>query len=97
VDAVEDSDDATEAPASDPAEDSGDAAEQDAEQEPEDSDADDHDAGPLDQLGIPMSREPTIDDVRGDGDAHRRLAFGCSAIVLLALIGFWLVRAVLLG
>jgi hypothetical protein len=53
--------------------------------------------GPLDQLGIPMSRKPTIDDVRSDGEAHRRMAVGCSVAVGLALLAFWLVRAVLLG
>ena len=43
-----------------------------------------------------MSREPTIDDVRGDGDAHRRLAFGCSVVVTLFVVAFWLVRGYLL-
>ena len=51
---------------------------------------------PTDQLGIPMSREPTIDDVRSDGVDHRRLAVGCSVVVGLALVAFWLVRVVLL-
>ena len=49
---------------------------------------------PTDQLGIPMSREPTINDVRSDGVAHRRLAIGCSIGVTLLLVVFWLVRAV---
>ncbi len=51
---------------------------------------------PRDQLGIPMNREPTIDDVRGDGEEHRRLALGCSVVVTLFVIGFWLVRGYLL-
>lgn len=52
--------------------------------------------GPVDQLGIPMNREPTIDDVRGDGVAHRRLAVGCSVIVALFVILFWMIRGSLL-
>jgi hypothetical protein len=52
--------------------------------------------GPIDRLGIPMSREPTIDDVRSDGEQHRRLAFGCTALVTLFVVAFWLVRGYLL-
>ncbi|MEZ4437909.1 MAG: hypothetical protein R3B72_02395 [Polyangiaceae bacterium] len=63
----------------------------------EDDEAGDEAQGPVDQMGIPMSREPTIDDVRGDGDAHRRLALGCSALVTLLVIAFWVVRVVWLG
>jgi hypothetical protein len=63
--------------------------------EPQEDDDDEHE-GPVDQLGIPMSREPTIDDVRGDGDAHRRLAIGCSVVVTLFILAFWLVRGYLL-
>jgi hypothetical protein len=55
------------------------------------------DEGPVDQLGIPMSREPTIDDVRGDGEAHRRLALGCSVLVVALVAAFWVVRVYLLG
>jgi hypothetical protein len=51
---------------------------------------------PLDQLGIPMSREPVLDDVRSDGVDHRRLAIGCSLLVSVLLIAFWLVRGVLM-
>ena len=70
----------------------------DAEQPEVDDSADESgDIGPVDQLGIPMSRKPTIDDVRGDSESHRRLALGCSVAVALALVAFWLVRAVLLG
>ena len=53
-------------------------------------------SGPVDQLGIPMSREPTLDDVRSDGEDHRRLAVGCTVIVALLLVGFYLVRVLLL-
>jgi hypothetical protein len=48
----------------------------------------------LDQLGIPLSREPTIDDVRGDSAPHRRLALGCSLIGLGVVAAFWLWRLV---
>jgi hypothetical protein len=60
------------------------------------AEAGDEEVGPVDQLGIPMSREPTIDDVRGDGEAHRRLALGCTVAVTLLVLSFWLVRAYLL-
>ncbi len=43
-----------------------------------------------------MSREPTIDDVRGDGVQHRRLAVGCSVIVALLVVLFWVIRGQLL-
>ena len=59
--------------------------------------ADESDTGPVDQLGIPMSREPTIDDVRGDGDAHRRLAVGCTLLVTALVVAFWLIRVVVLA
>lgn len=67
------------------------------EERPEGADGDDAVVdGPVDQLGIPMSREPTIDDVRSDGEAHRKLALGCSVLVTLFVVGFWLVRGYLL-
>ncbi|MBM4376793.1 MAG: hypothetical protein FJ095_17060 [Deltaproteobacteria bacterium] len=53
-------------------------------------------AGPVDQLGIPMSREPTLDDVRSDGVEHRRLALGCTLLVALLLVGFFVLRVVVL-
>ena len=52
--------------------------------------------GPVDQLGIPMNREPTLDDVRSDGVEHRRLAVGCTLAVAALLIGFYVLRVVLL-
>lgn len=54
-------------------------------------------AEPVDQLGIPMNREPTLDDVRSDGVDHRRLAVGCTLAVALVLIGFYAVRMFLCG
>ncbi len=54
------------------------------------------DDGPVDQLGIPMSREPTLDDVRGDGEPHRNLAIGCTLSVAALLAAFYVVRALVL-
>ncbi len=69
-------------------------ADEDAPEEDDDSTEE-----PLDQLGIPMRREPTLDDVRSDGQQHRQLAFGCSVLVSLAVLlftrtaGFWRLSA----
>jgi hypothetical protein len=62
--------------------------------EPRDEDA--ADDGPVDQLGIPMSREPTLDDVRGDSGPHRSLAVGCSIAVIGVIAVFWLLRMLVL-
>jgi hypothetical protein len=51
----------------------------------------------VDQLGIPMSREPTIDDVRSDGEAHRRMALGCTLLVVAGVASFWVFRVWLAG
>jgi hypothetical protein len=47
--------------------------------------------------GLPLDRAPTLDDVRGESGSGRSIAWGCTALVLVALAGFWLVRAFLLG
>jgi hypothetical protein len=44
----------------------------------------------------PEGRAPTLDDVRGNDGTHRALALGCSAVVIVAVVAFWLVRVVLL-
>jgi len=72
------------------------AAEEEREEDLDDE-IDGEEDGPVDQLGIPMSREPTIDDVRGDGVEHRRLAMGCSLLVTVLVAAFWVVRVMLLG
>jgi hypothetical protein len=59
-------------------------------------DGTDEPGGAVDQLGIPMNREPTLDDVRGDGVQHRRLALGCTLLVALLLVGFYVLRVVVL-
>ena len=47
--------------------------------------------------GLPLDREPTLDDVRGSAGSGRTIAVGCFVLVVLAVIGFWLVRGGLLG
>jgi hypothetical protein len=44
-----------------------------------------------DAEGIPLDREPTLDDVRG-GANHFRFAVGCSAVVVLLVAAFWVLR-----
>jgi hypothetical protein len=47
-----------------------------------------------DEEGLPLDRAATIDDVRG-GENHFKLAVGCSAITLLLIAAFWLLRVLL--
>lgn len=64
----------------------------------------DHAGGPepakaerVDEEGLPLDREPTMDDVRGSEGSGRAIAVGCTMLVLIALVAFWLIRAGLLG
>jgi hypothetical protein len=41
--------------------------------------------------GLPLDREPTLDDVRG-GANHFKGAVGCSAVVVVLVAAFWLLR-----
>lgn len=45
----------------------------------------------LDEEGLPIDRALTLDDVRGEGSG-RTIAIGCTALVVLATVGFWLLR-----
>ena len=45
----------------------------------------------LDEEGLPLDRAPTLDDVRGEGSG-RTIAIGCTALVVLATAGFWVLR-----
>ncbi|MFO0759077.1 MAG: hypothetical protein U0359_21475 [Byssovorax sp.] len=45
-----------------------------------------------DEAGLPVDRPPTLDDVRGNDGTHRLAAIGCTAVVLLLVLGFWAVR-----
>jgi hypothetical protein len=47
-----------------------------------------------DEDGLPLDREPTIDDVRG-GANHFRFAIGCSAVVVALILAFWVLRGLL--
>jgi hypothetical protein len=47
-----------------------------------------------DEAGLPVDREPTIDDVRG-GENHFKLAVGCSAVVALLIVAFFVLRVLL--
>ena len=49
----------------------------------------------LDDEGLPIDRAPTLDDVRGEGSG-RTIAIGCTVLVLLAVLGFWVLRAAML-
>jgi hypothetical protein len=51
----------------------------------------------FDEEGLPLDREPTIDDVRGGEGSGRTIAVGCSILVVLAIAVFWLIRAGILG
>lgn len=46
----------------------------------------------LDEEGLPLDREPTLDDVRGDAGSGRTIAIGCTALMVLAVLGFWVLR-----
>ncbi len=48
-----------------------------------------------DEDGIPIDREPTLDDVRSDGEPHRLAALGCTAVVVTLVLAFWIIRALL--
>jgi hypothetical protein len=42
--------------------------------------------------GLPLDREPTMDDVRGGDHFGHRLAVGCAGAVILAVAIFWALR-----
>jgi len=45
-----------------------------------------------DEDGLPLDRAPTIDDVRGTENNHFKLAIGCTAVVAVLLLAFWVLR-----
>lgn len=49
----------------------------------------------VDEDGLPLDRKPTLDDVRGNAGSGRVIAIGCTALVVIVVLGFWLVRAAL--
>jgi hypothetical protein len=40
---------------------------------------------------------PKDEDWRGNDGTHRRLALGCTMLVVLALLAFWIARGALMG
>lgn len=51
----------------------------------------------LDADGLPLDREPTIDDVRSQTGLHGRIGVGCVMVIVLLVAGFWLLRAGIIG
>jgi hypothetical protein len=49
-----------------------------------------------DEEGLPLDREPTLDDVRGGGGSGRATAVSCTVAVLLLVLVFWVLRAVVM-
>jgi hypothetical protein len=47
-----------------------------------------------DAEGLPIDREPTLDDVRG-GANHFKIAVGCSVAVVLVVLAFGVLRVLL--
>jgi hypothetical protein len=46
-----------------------------------------------DEDGLPLDRPATLDDVRGREGSGRTIAVGCSLLVVIAILVFWIVRA----
>lgn len=51
----------------------------------------------VDEDGLPLDRDPTIDDVRSTEARHGRIAFGCTLAIVLVLVVFWLIRGGVIG
>lgn len=47
----------------------------------------------LDDEGLPLDREPTLDDVRGEAGSGRTIAIGCTVLVVGLVLAFWVLRA----
>lgn len=50
----------------------------------------------FDEEGLPLDRAPTLDDVRGGEGSGRSIAVSCTVIVVLFVIGFWILRGLLM-
>ncbi len=50
----------------------------------------------VDAEGLPIDRPPTLDDVRGTEGGGRMIAVGCTVLVVLAVLGFWILRAAMM-
>jgi hypothetical protein len=51
----------------------------------------------VDEDGLPLDRDATIDDVRSKEGQHGRIAFGCALVIVLVLVVFWLIRGGVIG
>ncbi|MEZ4297718.1 MAG: hypothetical protein R3B70_22365 [Polyangiaceae bacterium] len=61
-------------------------------------DGEEEGAGPrVDEDGLPLDREPTIDDVRSQEGKHGRIAMGCAVSIVLLVLLFWLIRGGVIG
>lgn len=47
----------------------------------------------VDEDGLPLEREATIDDVRSTSGVHGRYALGCTIVIVVVILAFWLIRA----
>jgi len=47
----------------------------------------------VDEDGLPLDREATIDDVRSTSGVHGRYALGCTIVIVVVILAFWLIRA----
>ena len=50
----------------------------------------------VDAEGLPLDRPATLDDVRGADGGGRMIAVGCTVLVVLAVLGFWILRAAMM-
>lgn len=51
----------------------------------------------VDEDGLPLDRAPTIDDVRSQEARHSRIAVGCTLVIVLFIVLFWLIRGGFIG
>lgn len=51
----------------------------------------------VDEDGLPLDREATIDDVRSRTGLHGRFALGCAVLVVVLIAAFWAIRSGLGG
>lgn len=51
----------------------------------------------VDEDGLPLDRDATIDDVRSTEARHSRFALGCTLVILLLIASFFVLRAGVLG
>ncbi len=54
-------------------------------------------AGRVDEDGLPLDRDATIDDVRSTEARHGRFAAGCTLLIVLLIAAFWAIRGGFIG